>query len=210
MSQSTTARTPERVCLVTTSQPAANPRLVKEADALTAAGYDVQVIGAYWNDWATAFDTGLLGSRPWRATVYDWRRTTHPARFWGTRVRHWVARQAVTKAPASDAWCGPAAASRIGPEIRRMALATPADLYVAHNLGALPAALAAARRAGVPAGFDAEDFHSGQILPAEQPDWHAFTRRLEARSLATSATASTSATVGAARPSYSATRARPA
>lgn len=172
---------PERICLVTTSQPAANPRLVKEADALTAAGYDVRVVGAYWNDWAMAFDASLLGSRRWQATVYDWRRTTHPARFWKTRIRHWVARQAVTRAPAVDAWCGPAAASRIGPEIRRLALATPADLYIAHNLGALPAALAAARRAGVRAGFDAEDFHSGQISPAGEPEWHAFTRRLEAR-----------------------------
>jgi hypothetical protein len=174
---------PDRICLVTTSQPAANPRLVKEADALTAAGFDVRVIGAYWNDWATAFDADLLGSRSWRATVYDWRRSSHPVRFWKTRVRHWIARRAVTSVPGLEAWCGASAASRIGPEIRRLALATPADLYVAHNLGALPAALAAGRRFGAPVGFDAEDFHSGQVPQAGQPAWLEFTRRFEARHL---------------------------
>ena len=35
-----------------------------------------------------------------------------------------------------------------------------ADLYIAHNLGALPAAVAAARKHGAQAAFDAEDFHS--------------------------------------------------
>lgn len=36
-----------RVCLVTTGQPACNPRLVKEADALIDAGFDVHVVAAY-------------------------------------------------------------------------------------------------------------------------------------------------------------------
>jgi len=39
-----------RVCLVTTGQPACNPRLVKEADALAEAGFDVHVVAAYSAD----------------------------------------------------------------------------------------------------------------------------------------------------------------
>ena len=35
-----------RICLVTTGQPACNPRLVKEADALVDAGFDVHVVAA--------------------------------------------------------------------------------------------------------------------------------------------------------------------
>jgi glycosyltransferase involved in cell wall biosynthesis len=38
-----------------------------------------------------------------------------------------------------------------------------ADLYIAHNLGALPAAVKAARKAKVPCSFDAEDFHRGDL-----------------------------------------------
>jgi hypothetical protein len=41
-------------------------------------------------------------------------------------------------------------------------------LYIAHNLGALPAALAAAKRHRSPLGFDAEDFHSGQLAEGDR------------------------------------------
>jgi glycosyltransferase involved in cell wall biosynthesis len=37
-----------------------------------------------------------------------------------------------------------------------------ADLYIAHTLGALPAASKAAIKRNVPFGFDAEDYHSGE------------------------------------------------
>jgi glycosyltransferase involved in cell wall biosynthesis len=45
--------------------------------------------------------------------------------------------------------------------LRRAALGTPADLYVAHYPDALPAAAAAARRHGSRYAYDAEDFHLG-------------------------------------------------
>jgi glycosyltransferase involved in cell wall biosynthesis len=45
--------------------------------------------------------------------------------------------------------------------LRRAALATPADLYVAHYPAALPAVAAAARRHGARYAYDAEDFHLG-------------------------------------------------
>ena len=38
----------------------------------------------------------------------------------------------------------------------------PGDLYIAHYLGALPAALRAAKKGNVPVIFDAEDFHRGE------------------------------------------------
>jgi glycosyltransferase involved in cell wall biosynthesis len=43
----------------------------------------------------------------------------------------------------------------------------PADLYIAHNLAALPAACQAARHHHALLGFDAEDFHSGQFAAHE-------------------------------------------
>ena len=45
--------------------------------------------------------------------------------------------------------------------LRRAALATPADLYIAHYPAALPAVAAAARKYGARYAYDAEDFHLG-------------------------------------------------
>lgn len=55
------------------------------------------------------------------------------------------------------------------------ALATPADLYIAHYVAALPAAVAAARRHGAVYAFDAEDFHLGDLPEAPE---HIRARRL--------------------------------
>ena len=153
-----------RICLVSTGQPSTNPRLVKEADALTRAGHAVHVIGAHWVDWATAADARMMASRHWTLSLVDWRQSEAPWLFHLSRVRHFAARRAVGTAfermfGADTVLC------RVGPELRREALATPADLYIAHNLGALPAAYAAAEAHGARLGFDAEDFHSGQLQP---------------------------------------------
>ncbi len=150
-----------RVCLVSTGQPSTNPRLVKEADALAANGFDVHVIGAHWADWADRADVALLADRSWSAQVIDWREASAPWLFWKTRARHFGARAAfasgITAAEVRDAAVG-----RLTPELTAAAVAWPADLYIAHNLGALPAAAAAARRHGARLGFDAEDYHRGQ------------------------------------------------
>jgi glycosyltransferase involved in cell wall biosynthesis len=76
-----------------------------------------------------------------------------------------------------------AAVSRITPELARRALATPADLYIAHNLGALPAAAAAAARHGARLGFDAEDFHSGQFAHDDKSSERLAIERAERRYL---------------------------
>jgi glycosyltransferase involved in cell wall biosynthesis len=151
-----------RVCLITTGQPSSNPRLVKEADALVEAGHDVHVIAAYWAEWATIADARVLATRKWSYTFVDWRRETAPWLFWKTRLRH---RAALALQPAPLVWriCLPAALSRVTPELTRAALRTPADLYIAHNLGALPAAAAAARRHRSRLGFDAEDYHRAEF-----------------------------------------------
>jgi hypothetical protein len=165
-----------RVCLVTTGQPSTTPRLVKEADALTANGYRVHVVGAHWIDWADASDRVLLASRRWTSTIVDWRQPRGFARY--ARARHWLARHA-PRPRWIDPWLAPAALSRVGPELRRAAGRVAADLYIAHTLGALPIACEAAARHGAFAGFDAEDFHSGQWPEASASRAWRLARRLE-------------------------------
>jgi glycosyltransferase involved in cell wall biosynthesis len=173
---------PARICLVTTLQPAANPRLVKEADALVEAGHTVRVVAAHWADWATSFEDELVATRRWRCDTLDWRRDVNPALFWKSRIRHFAARR-LARIPMLAPLVEEAAASRIGPDLLKPAESSPADLFIAHNLGALPAALAAAARFRAAAGFDAEDFHSGQLSRHEDRHAAAVVRSMERRLL---------------------------
>lgn len=168
-----------RICLVTTGQPSTNPRLVKEADALAAEGYYVHVVGAHWAAWADRHDTAVMSKRSWTAAILDWRQETHTWLFWKTRVRHRLSKL-VEAWPGGGNVASLSAAGRISPELARAASAWPADLYIAHNLGALPAAAAAARLHGAALGFDAEDYHRGQFTDRKERER---ARRLEERYL---------------------------
>jgi glycosyltransferase involved in cell wall biosynthesis len=172
----------KRICLVTTGQPSTNPRLVKEADALSAAGFEVHVVGAHWAEWADRTDLDLVRQRRWSHRIIDWRRETAWWMFWKSRVRHHAALSAF-RAPLVGRAFATRAASRVAPELVVAADAWPADLYIAHNLGALPAAALAARRYDAKLGFDAEDFHRGE-LHADQRAALALVRHLEERYLA--------------------------
>ena len=172
-----------RICLITPGQPSTNPRLVKEADALCEAGHEVRVLCSHYAPWADEADKALLASRTWRCTYVggDPRRTL-PIYYW-TRVRHALARRALPLRPASS-FLQRRVLDRIAPELEAAALDTPADLYIAHYAGALPAAALAARRYGAKLGFDAEDLESGSYHPAKGPS-HAdlLVRGIEARYL---------------------------
>src|SRR5579863_257587 len=148
-----------RICLLTTGQPSTNPRLVKEADALVEQGYQVHVIYAHWADWATRTDRELLRSRSWTYSRAGGGPDQGRGRYWWTRLRHGLARRAHSRGLGSG-FVDKRALSRTTPELEAAAKDFTADLYIAHNLGALPAAVAAARKHGAQAGFDAEDFHS--------------------------------------------------
>lgn len=157
-----------RICLVTTGQPATNPRLVKEADALVAAGHEVHVIGAFAGQWAVDAEPAVMANRSWTLEVIDWRREASPWLYWRSRIRQYLAKRVM----AGAAWppsMADHAVTRPSRELRVRAGRHKADLYIAHNLGALPAAAHAAKRHAARLGFDAEDFHSGQ-LPATSDD----------------------------------------
>ena len=171
-----------RICLVTTSQPSANPRLVKEADALVAAGHDVHVVGAHWVDWATEADAALIAARGWSFSFVDWRRQVRPAVWWWSRLRQHTARR-ISDAIGPMPRVAELALTRVAPELAQEVHRHPANLYIAHNLGALPIAIGAARRLGARVGFDAEDFHSGQLSPDRDRPLHSLTEAIERRAV---------------------------
>ncbi len=152
----------KKIVLITSGQPALNPRLVKEADALTAAGYQVTVIYQYWNDWGTEMDKQLLPSKKWKAVHVGGSPKEKKALYLTTRIQHKTAKTLVK-------WFGlkhnlaERAAGRCSFLLLKEALRQPADLYIAHNLAALPVAVLAAKKNKAQCGFDAEDFHRNEI-----------------------------------------------
>jgi len=149
----------QKIVLATTGQPSLNPRLVKEADALAGAGYDVTVIYAYWNDWGSRFDKELISSRKWKAICAGGDPQNDRNTYLMSRIRHKVTRF-LYNLFGSDAEKTIARSARY---LVNEAQKHSADLYIAHNLGALPAVVKAAKKYDKPCGFDAEDFHRNEV-----------------------------------------------
>lgn len=135
---------------------ASNPRLLKEADALHAGGYDVTTVVSDFSESVRAFDDELMARAPWRVVRI--------ARQRGLNLRSaasaLIARTMGGRVPVGLA-CRAAGGAPVGAMMSAVR-AIKADLYVAHYVAALPAAAGAARRHGALLGFDAEDFHSGE------------------------------------------------
>lgn len=146
------------VCIVSPGNLASNPRVLKEADALHAAGYNVTSVFCDYSTALRAADDEIAAAAPWK-TIRVPRSPVEGARLRAIRPLARTARSLGWSVPpglAAEAYGGPAAilAHRTR-EVR-------ADLYIAHYVSALPAAAAAARHHGGLLGFDAEDFHSGE------------------------------------------------
>lgn len=153
-----------RVCLVTSGHPSTNPRLVKEADALVEEGCDVRVVVCQFITWAERFDR-TFSDRPWIVNRLTFGDSAGLLRDLWYRLRRRLCREAVE---VFRPWLGliERAYHYVIPELKKKAGQRPADLFIAHNLAALPAAAHAANVHASKLGFDAEDFHRGE-LPAE-------------------------------------------
>ena len=153
-----------RVCVVTAGHLSTCPRMLKAADALAGAGYDVRVVSANHTAWATAADRQVAARRAWAWTAVDYDRTTARAVQLMTGARFRAAQAMVSavgprRVPISIAI---RAFSRIHDEIVRAVTAEPADFVYGGTTGALAAVAESAARLRVPYGIDFEDFHSGE------------------------------------------------
>ncbi|QKJ30448.1 hypothetical protein HQ865_12000 [Mucilaginibacter mali] len=150
-----------KVLLVSAGQPSLNPRLVKEADTLADNGYDVTVIYAYWNAWGTQLDDDLIPSKKWTALRAGGDPIHRPGTYFLSRILFKLA-NAFTRITGLMSFA-PAAISRSSIFLQYEAARHKADIYIGHNLGALPAVVKAAKKYGKPCGFDAEDFHRNEV-----------------------------------------------
>lgn len=151
--------TPRRICLVSPSHVAANPRLVKEANALHAAGHSVHVVAGWYFAPLDELDRQIYSAAPWdRTTVYY---LTGPrvllAKARRKLARKRAARVVRPKLSLALRACHPA----IG-LLASAAKKIDADLYIGHGLAGLAAASLAAHATKARYAFDAEDFHSAE------------------------------------------------
>ncbi|MBC7400095.1 MAG: glycosyltransferase [Mucilaginibacter sp.] len=147
----------KKILFITSGQPSLNPRLVKEADALADAGYTVTVLYMYWNKWGVAFDKELIATKKWTAICIGGEPQHTANQYLASRIIFKVARLVSRK--TKGRFMADIAAARASYYLIREAKKHTADLYIGHNLGALPAVVRAAKANNRPCGFDAEDFH---------------------------------------------------
>lgn len=178
----------KHIVLITTGQPSTNPRLVKEADTLAANGYQVTVLYAYWNHWATETDRHLLRNKCWAAIRVGGSPLTDRLPFLRSKVfnflykkllKYWVIFEGMGF--PLPFWLQEAAISRATANLKRASKHLKADLYLAHNLGAIPAAVYAAKANQSLAGFDAEDYHRNEVTNNQISLAYKLTRALEDR-----------------------------
>ena len=170
-----------KICLVSSQHVSYNPRLVKEADALVEAGYSVRVVAICRLSWMDREDRKLLKGRSWRLETvnYDPSRRVGLQLWLLSGIRQRTA-QWVVSVLGSRMGIAERALGRVYPELRRLAARERADLFLAHNLAALPAASWAAERNGAKLGFDMEDLHSEELLDLpEHADERALVASLE-------------------------------
>jgi glycosyltransferase involved in cell wall biosynthesis len=163
-----------RICVITPGHLATNPRVVKEADALAEAGYDVSVITGDFAPWARSADQEFA-DRPWHVVsrLTFGPRAAKRARITQVvrqRLARFLIRMGFSRSQAQRASWHP-----IGPDLIAEARKVKADLYIAHYVAALPAAALAAKHHGAQYAFDAEDFHLGDL--PDKPE-HAFAKKL--------------------------------
>ena len=150
----------KKICILSTGQPSTNPRLVKEADALSEAGFDVTVLCSHWERWADEFDRELLLKKDWSCIYSGGSKNENRYTYWSTRVMHALSRR-FYKFGIDYEFIKRYSLSRTTYELEKSAKKIDADLYIAHSIGALPAAINAAKLNKSITGFDAEDFYSG-------------------------------------------------
>lgn len=140
-----------------------NPRVHKEAVALSAAGFDVTVTSIANTESFEEYDRELLRDAPFRRIALDRLSCRTPDRLaaFAERGLAWLACRAVRMGFESPLSLGPYHA------LRRLAIRTPADLTIVHaELPFLVGASLMERGRRVAADF--EDWHSRDLLPASR------------------------------------------
>jgi len=149
----------KKICIVTSGQPTNNPRVVKEADALTGAGYHVSVVGIEGARWAVESDKTLLKDKTWKFEAAGGHLEGISPAYWLSRWRYAISLRLLKK--CSNVVDPKDALGRAVRQLIDKARQTKADLYIGHNIPGWLAASEASKINGSMFALDVEDYHSG-------------------------------------------------
>jgi glycosyltransferase involved in cell wall biosynthesis len=158
-----------KITIATPGHLASNPRVVKEAAALSAAGHVITIVHGQSVPWLSGQDAQLVDP--------DWTVITVPfgrpcVGFLRYLLQVITFRLALMLLRLLPKWLLPIrhlsvlASSPVARDLKSAVCRVPADLYIGHYIPALPAVVFAAERFNALYAFDAEDFHLGD-LPAD-------------------------------------------
>jgi len=154
---------------VTPNHISTNPRLVKEASALSEAGYKVHLVFSQHVRNGYTEDLKILQRNPvWTFDYLDW--SGGSLRSKSRRVFAGISNKASSFLQKKFNWLllEKLVLNRNYFFQLKAALRSDADFFIAHNAGALAVAADAAEKLGRGFSFDAEDFHRGQLLPEKE------------------------------------------
>ena len=145
--------------LLTGNHPASNPRVVKEADAFTEAGYEVTVLGGAFLPELSGRDEKIVQGKEWSyRKAYDLT-CGGPGPFL-LKLQRKLGVLASQKLGLANRWqLGPMAELLLKEARKRKA-----DLYIAHSEAGMWAA-EQLRKQGKRVGVDMEDWFSEDLLP---------------------------------------------
>ena len=155
----------KRIVIVSGIQPSTNPRVVKEADALAEAGYDVTVLGATLSPPTAARDREVMQGRRWKYTTVLDAESHEPAqrfRWLKARLRMRLWRELHARLGVSNY----RQAGYAGKELLEWCRRHSADLYIVHNPQSLWVGLELRNR-GERVAVDMEDWYSRDVPESE-------------------------------------------
>src|SRR5437868_11781219 len=157
-----------KICIITTRHISYNPRVLKEADTLSANGYDVTVVTVNYHAGLHSFDEELMKTRSWRLRTVNYRKEQEKWKwiYLSLRQRVFLLLSRIT----CKFGIAERAMEKAFDGLVTLACREKADLYIAHHAEALGAGYKAARRNQAVFGFDAEDFHTGMNTSSSPTD----------------------------------------
>lgn len=153
----------QKICLLTGGHVSSTPRLVREAEALCDAGYEVHVVAGRSFPPADPLDRSLTDGARWKFHQVD---TVQGGGALVLRLRQKIARRLLRLAPFASVRHAALAQYSGALKQARLAAGLRADLYIGHQLAGLAMAGLAAEEANAYLGFDIEDYHDGETSGA--------------------------------------------
>lgn len=153
------------ISIITGAHLCRNPRVVKEASALAAAGHTITIMGQAFSDELAQQDATISGTAGWKHEIAVDLRAQYASAWNSLALR--LSRRLASDSAKYIGWEFPQALGYGLSRVRDLALEKNADLYIVHQEVGLWVGCELLK-AGKRVGADFEDWYSRDLLPQAQ------------------------------------------